>query len=88
MGLRSAVDQTGALPVVALLVLLWTVVTGISVANTMQSYAGLGGNYVGQTFVGGAVGLLVLLGFAAATAFVYGEFGERAPVPESFPPRR
>lgn len=87
MSMRSAVGQMGWIPVAGLLVLLWAIVTAVNLVGTMQSYAGLGGAYVGQTFVGGAMGLLVLLGFAAAVMFVYGEMGEDGPAPESFPPR-
>ncbi|MCG1002665.1 MULTISPECIES: hypothetical protein [Halobacterium] len=87
MSLRDAIDQTGWLPVAALLVLLWTIVTGIEVVNLAEAYSGVTGPYVGQTFVGGALGLLVLLGFAAAVVYVYDEAGESEPAPESFPPQ-
>ncbi|MGB9963467.1 hypothetical protein [Halobacterium sp. CBA1126] len=87
MSLRDGIDQTGWLPVGVLLVLLWAVVTAIDVANLTHAYSGVTGPYVGQTFVGGALGLLVLLGFGAGLVYVYGETGEREPTPESFPPR-
>ncbi|WP_336036923.1 hypothetical protein [Halobacterium yunchengense] len=87
MGMRTAIGQMGWLPLAALLVLLWTVVTAVNVVGTMQPYAGLGGEQVGQTFLGGAAGLLVLLGFGAAVAYAYAEMGETDPAPESFPPR-
>lgn len=76
----------GWLPVAALLVLLWTIVTAIDVVGSMQPYSGLGGDAVGQTFLGGAVGLLVLLGFGVAVAYAYTEMGRSEPAPESFPP--
>ncbi|WP_353633534.1 hypothetical protein ABSL23_09430 [Halobacterium sp. NMX12-1] len=87
MSLRDAIDQTGWLPVAVLLALLWTVVTALNVVNLTQAYSGVTGPYVGQTFVGGALGLLVLLGFGAAVVYVYGEAGENEPTPESFPPQ-
>ncbi|MFB6270074.1 MAG: hypothetical protein ABEH83_09030 [Halobacterium sp.] len=87
MGLRTAIDQLGWLPIAGLLVLLWTIVTAISVTGMMQPYAGLGTEYVGQTFIGGAVGLLVLLGFGALVAYAYTEMGEAEPAPDSFPPQ-
>jgi hypothetical protein len=81
---RNAVARMGWLPVVALLVLLWAIVTAVNVVGQMQAYAS--GDYVGQTFVGGAVGLLVLLGFGIAVAYAYSEMGRSEPVPETFPP--
>ncbi|MXR22218.1 hypothetical protein [Halobacterium bonnevillei] len=81
---RNAVANTGWLPVVALLVLLWAIVTAVNVVGQMQAYAG--GDYVGQPFVSGAVGLLVLLGFGVAVAYAYSEMGRSEPAPESFPP--
>jgi len=87
MSLRDSIGQMGWLPVAALLVLLWTIVTAINVTNIMDAYAGASGPFTGQAFVGGAVGVLVLLGFALSVAYVYGEMGETEPAPESFPPR-
>jgi|GEM_PF-1782287 len=87
MSLRDAIDRTGWLPVAALLVLLWTIVTALNVANLSQAYSGVAAPYVGQTFVGGALGLLVLLGFSVGVVYVYGETGESEPAPESFPPQ-
>jgi hypothetical protein len=87
MGLRSAIEQTGWLPIAVLLVLLWTIVTAISLTGMMQPYSGLGGDYVGQTFLSGGMGLLVLLVFGAAVAYVYSETGESQPAPEEFPPQ-
>lgn len=87
MGLRSAIEQTGWLPLAVLLVLLWTVVTAISLTGMMQPYAGLGGEYVGQTFLSGGVGLLVLLVFGSAVAYLYGELDKGQPTPDEFPPQ-
>jgi hypothetical protein len=87
MGLRSAIEQTGWLPIAVLLVLLWTIVTAISLTGTMQPYSGLGTEYVGQSFLSGGVGLLVLLVFGAAVAYLYSEAGESEPAPDEFPPQ-
>jgi hypothetical protein len=87
MALRNAIGRLGWIPIAVLLVLLWTIVTAISVTGMMHSYAGLDGGFVGQTFLGGAVGLLVLLGFGTAVAYLYDEMGEDEPAPEPFPPQ-
>lgn len=87
MGLRNAIEQTGWLPFAALLVLLWTIVTALNTVGMMQPYGGLGAEYVGQAFLSGAVGLLVLLVFASAVVLVFSEAGESDPAPDEFPPQ-
>lgn len=87
MSMRSAIEQTGWLPIAVLVVLLWTVVTAFRLVGMMQPYGGLETEYVGPAFLSGGVGLLVLFGFAVALVFIFSELGESTPAPDEFPPR-
>lgn len=75
-----------ALGFVLLLAAGWIVLTAIQVFNAME--AGGAGGFIGQTPVGGVIGLLVMLSLLALLFVIYGEVSESEPGPQSFPPQR
>lgn len=91
MSLRNAFDQAGfVIPFGVMLALVWVILVAVNVGNTMQPYmSGVGTDaWVGQSWVAGFVGLLVLAVLGGALAYLSSEFGESEPTPESFPPEK
>ncbi|MFC7199878.1 hypothetical protein [Halospeciosus flavus] len=89
MSIRNAVDQAGFVTFAVLLGLLWTVVVGLNVASTMlpaTASTGTIGQYVGQTFFPGIVGLAVIAVLAGGLLYLASELGQGEPTAETFPP--
>lgn len=86
MSMRTAVKQSSLVTFLLVLAVAWIALTAVNVAQTMSGYESLAGPYIGQSFVGGIVGLVALVVTAFLFWYAYGELGETEPGPETFPP--
>ena len=92
MPLRTAIRQNRILTFAVLLVGAWTVLSWLHVLSISQSFVSgtvpiaSPGTLVGQVWVSGLVGLLVMLVFLGLLVVLWGELGELDPLPDSFPP--
>jgi amino acid transporter len=87
MGARDSLRLGSWITVAVLLFGGWVVLTGLWVADTAT--LGLAtGETVGQTVMGGVIGLLVMFCILLFLFGLYGELGEPEPEPEPFPPQR
>lgn len=92
MPLRTAINQNKILTFALLLVGAWTVLTWLQVLSSSEAFLSSSVpvvspvTAVGQVWVSGLVGLLVLLVFLGLLVVLWGELGETDPLPETFPP--
>jgi amino acid transporter len=87
MGARDSLRLGSWITVAVLLFGGWVVLTGLWVADTAT--LGLAtGETVGQTVMGGVIGLLVMFVVILFLFGLYGELGEQEPGPEPFPPQQ
>jgi hypothetical protein len=85
MSMRTAARQSPLLLAAVLLFTGWVVLTAFRVFDAVPAIW-TGSAEVGQTWLGGLVGLLVLLVVVGLLVALYGELAESSPVPETFPP--
>lgn len=86
MSLRTAARQSPILLAGVLLFTAWVALTVFRVFDAIPSIWSGGGGSVGQTWLGGLVGLLVMLVVVGLLVALYGELSEPSPTPETFPP--
>lgn len=84
MGIRTALRQGKAVTFAVLLVGIWTVLVWLDVYVSIEWASA---DFVGQSFVSGVVGLIVLAVLFGLLVVLYGELGETDPAPDPWPPR-
>ena len=94
MSVRTAIRQNALVTFSLFFTGMWVGLTALHVANRIANPLAANvelfgeGHAVGQTFVPGLIGLLVLAILLGAMLTVYGEVSEAEPAPDTFPPRR
>ena len=86
MSLRTAGRQSPVLLAGVLLFGAWVGVNLFRVFDAIPSFWSGGGD-IGQTWLGGLVGLLVMLVVLGLLFTLYGALSESSPSPDAFPPR-
>ncbi|NHN58702.1 MULTISPECIES: hypothetical protein [Halorussus] len=86
MSLRTAGRQSPVLLAAVLLFGAWVGVNLFRVFDAIPSFW-TGGGEVGQTWLGGLVGLLVMLVAVGLLITLYSALSESSPAPDTFPPR-
>lgn len=87
MSLRTALKEARVVTVGILIAVLWTLLTILDVTGRFDWLAFDTGDTIGQTAVGGIVGLVVLVVFLALLVGLYSEVTEADPAPEAWPPQ-
>ena len=87
MSLRTALREARVVTVGILIAALWTLLTILDVTGRFDWMAFDAADTVGQTAVGGVVGLLVLLVVLALLVGLYSEVTESDPAPDPWPPQ-
>jgi len=87
MTLRTALREARVVTVAVLIATLWTVLTVLDVAGRFNWMAFDTSEYVGQTAVGGVVGLLVMIALLGLLVGLYAEVTESGPGPDPWPPQ-
>lgn len=87
MSLRTALKEARVVTVGILIAALWTLLTILDVTGRFDWMGFDPADGVGQTAVGGVVGLVVLVVFLALLVGLYSEVAESDPAPEAWPPR-
>lgn len=91
MTLRSALQQYWYVTVPVLAFLGWLLLKLLVVFDLLAAgvaETGVEGAYVGQAFVSGVVGLLVMGVVALLFLVLYSELGEFEPAPSAWPPEQ
>jgi len=88
MSLRNAMRQSRLLTFAVIAFMAWLVVTLVRVWSDMGARweTGAAGGYIGSNPIGGAMGVLVMLGLLALLLVFYSEVGHSDPGPSTWPP--
>ena len=80
--------QSRVLTLVLLTLMVWLLVTilRIGVDVTRRWEPGAAGEYIGASPIGGAMGVLVMLGVLVLLLVLYSEVGHSEPGPSTWPP--
>ena len=94
MSVRTAIRQNALVTFALFFTGIWMGLTALHVANRIANPLAANvevfgqGHAIGQTFVAGLIGLLVLSILLGFMLTLYGEVSEVEPLPDTFPPRR
>ncbi|WP_137286892.1 hypothetical protein [Halorussus salinisoli] len=88
MSLRNAGRQAPILLAGVLLFGAWVAVNLFRVLDAIPSIWAESGGAIGQTWLSGLVGLLVMLAIVGLLVALYGALSESSPTPDTFPPER
>jgi hypothetical protein len=90
MGMRTALTQARVVTVGVLAALLWTVIAGLRVFDSIDFWgvtnADVVGDAIGTTTAGGILGLLVMAITALVALQLLAELGDVEPAPEPWSP--
>ena len=91
MALRTAFSQARIVTIGVLAALLWLVVAGLRIFDSIDFWgaanAGIVGDAIGATTAGGVLGLLIIGVTLLLIVNLLGELGETDPTPDTWPPR-
>lgn len=85
MSVRTSARQSPILFAGVLLFGAWVVLTAVRVFDAIPSIW-TGGGDVGHTWLGGLVGLLVMVTIVGLLVALYGALSASSPTPDTFPP--
>lgn len=90
MGMRTALSQARVVTLGVLAALLWLVIAGLRVFDSIDFWgvanAGVVGDAIGTTAVGGIFGLLVMGVTLIVAVHLLAELGDVEPAPDAWPP--
>ncbi|MFT4922992.1 MAG: hypothetical protein ACI8XM_002213 [Haloarculaceae archaeon] len=86
MTLRTALSNARVVTFAVLAGGIWLVLTVIDVASRFDWGAISTTDFIGQTAVGGIIGLVIMVSVLGLLVYLFGEIGETEPAPSSWPP--
>jgi hypothetical protein len=90
MSIKNALGQARLVTIGVLAAVGWMLLTGLRVFESIDFWgladAGVVGDAIGPTAVGGVLGLVILTVTVLLAAQLLGELGETDPAPEPWPP--
>lgn len=86
MSLKTAMEQSNLLTFAVLAILAWLVWTVLQVWESMNPLWTGTGEVLGQTAMGGVLGILVMLGLVVLFVVFFGQLGSASGSPSTWPP--